>query len=194
MFLEEIRLIIQVEDTEGGNVGIKIVGDSMMGLDKLLRDVSQDITLEIGIAADADPKTIMKAVINEYGYDSPGIYVTPAMRRWFAAQGYPLKKSTAHIKIPARPFISAGIYDNLEEIWGKMDSFVDLIHLGKMTPREALDTLGGFIVMKIQEYMLRNKTKENHPLTIDRKGHAKPLIGTGDLRNSVTYGIKGGTK
>lgn len=183
-----------MEDTEGGNVGIKIVGDSMMGLDTLLKDVSQNITLEIGIAADADPETIMKAVINEYGYDSPGIFVTPAMRRWFAAQGYPLKRSTTYIKIPARPFISAGIYDNLEDIWEKMDTFVDEIHAGVITPREALDILGGFIVVKIQEYMLHNKTKENHPLTIERKGHTKPLIGVGSLRDSIAYDVKGGKK
>ena len=38
--------------------------------------------------------------------------VTPAMRGWFMAQGFPLKKDTVAINIPARPFMGPVIRDN----------------------------------------------------------------------------------
>lgn len=173
---------------------IKILEDSTLGLEELVKDLDKTMTLEIGIDASTNPQDIMKAIINEYGYDSPGIPVTPAMRRWFAAQGFPLKASTRYIKIPARPFISKGIYDNLDEIWRMLDDLIELVRAGKIRVPMAFNILGAFIVEKIQGYIDVNSAKANHPLTVQRKGFNHPLLNTGSLRDSVTYNVRKGGK
>lgn len=173
---------------------IRVVGDATLGLNDLLEDLKGTQTLEIGILEKTSPENLMKAIINEFGYDSPGIPVTPELRAWFAYKGFPLKKTTRYIKIPARPFISAGIYENLEEIWDTVDELTDMVHAGKLTTRQALNRAGALIVHKIQLYMETGKHKANHPLTVQEKGHANPLIDTGDLKNSIGYTVKGWKK
>lgn len=177
----------------GSMAGIKVVGDDL-GLDALVKELSKRSHLEIGVDTSLDPKAALKAIVNEFGYDSPGIPVTPQMRKWFAAQGFPLKKTTKYIKIPARPFISAGIYENLDEIWQFLDVQIDLVHRRKTTVKRAMHLTGAFIVKRIQDYMDENNSKENHPMTVANKGHANPLIGTGDLRDAITFEVVGGRK
>lgn len=182
-----------MKDTESGSMaGIKIIGEADMGLDSLIKEMSKRTHLEIGVDESVDPEAAVKAIVNEFGYDSPGIPVTPKMRKWFAAQGYPLKATTQYIKIPARPFISKGIYDNLEDIWELIDRQTELIHNRKATVKSSMNLVGAFIVRKIQEYIERNDAKENHPMTSNRKGHDHPLIGHGGLKKSITYVVKGG--
>lgn len=170
---------------------ITAVGDATLGLDDLLEDLRGIQKLDIGIAANTSPENIMKAIINEYGYDSPGIPVTPDLRKWFAVKGFPLKKSTRYIKIPARPFISAGIYEYLAEIWETMDELTDQVHMRKITTRQALNRMGAFIVHKIQQYMESGSHKANHPLTVKEKGHPNPLMDTGELIESLGYSVRG---
>lgn len=173
---------------------IKVVGDATLGLNALIEELSNTQRLEIGILEKTSPENLMKAIVNEFGYDTPGIPVTPELRKWFAFKGYPLKKSTRYIKIPARPFISAGIYENLEEIWDTLDELNVAVHDQKITVRQALNRLGALIVFKIQKYMDEGSFKENHPLTVQEKGHTNPLIGHGGLRNSIGYSVKGWKK
>lgn len=56
------------------------------------------------------PEDSQKVLSNEFGATIP---VTPAMRSWFAGQGYPLKGSTRFIRIPARPFVRPGVENAL---------------------------------------------------------------------------------
>ncbi len=173
---------------------IKVVGDATLGLNDLLEDLRGTLTLDIGIAANASPENIMKAIINEFGYDSPGIPVTSDLRKWFALKGYPLKKSTRYIKIPARPFISAGIYEYIVEIWETMDELTEQVHMRKLTRRQAMNRIGAFVVSKVQQYMESGSHKANHPLTVQEKGHPNPLMDTGELVNSLGYSVKGWKK
>lgn len=181
-------------DTGDGNMKMKILEDSTLGLEEIVKELDHKMTLDVGIDASADPKSIMKAIVNEYGYDSPGIPVTQAMRKWFAAQGFPLKASTRYIKIPARPFISKGIYDNLDEIWSTLDDLIKLVQEGKLRTPVAFNILGAFIVEKIQGYIDVNDAKANHPLTVQRKGFNNPLTNTGSLRDSIAYKVNKGGK
>lgn len=173
---------------------IKTVGDATFGLDYLLEEMRGTQTVDIGISAHASPENIMKAIINEFGYDNPGIPVTPELRRWFAFKGYPLKKSTQYIKIPARPFISAGIYEYLVEIWETMDELTEQVHAGELTTRQAMNRIGAFVVRKVQQYMESGSHKANHPLTASEKGHPNPLMDTGELANSLGYSVRGWKK
>lgn len=175
--------------------GIKLVGDSLRDFTELVKDMGSSKILEVGISENAPPETIMKAIVNEFGYDSPGIPVTDAMRKWFAARGFPISAGTQYIKIPARPFISKGIDENLVEIWDMMDDLIQMVNDGKMNMKTALGILGAFTVQKIQEYMDKNESVPNHPLTIEQKGHSHPLLGeTGSLRRSLTWDVRGGDK
>jgi len=89
-------------------------------------------------------------------------------------------------RIPARPliepvlkqeerFIKKGFETYLKMIEGKNIQGAD-VHLEKM----AL-----YIETKLKEYFDNNTWTPNAPSTIAKKGSAKPLIDTGDLRRSI---------
>jgi hypothetical protein len=68
------------------------------------------------------------ARVTEGGAD---IMVTDKMRRWFAAKGRPLRKTTVVIKIPPRPVFNPSvgfIEENIDEIFGEvLDRLVELV-------------------------------------------------------------------
>lgn len=186
--------ILDLDMINGDVMGIKIINEAATDLSDLIAEASKKYSIEFGVREDAGPKNIMKAIVNEFGYDSPGIPVTDAMRKWMAYKGYPLKASTQYIKIPARPFISKGIEENLDEIFDMMDVLTEQVNAKKSYKskgflKKEMDAIGKLVIKQIQEYMDSNSSKANHPLTVEGKGHSNPLVGTGELRDALGYDI-----
>jgi len=126
-----------------------------------------------------------RAAVNEYGAT---IRVTKKMRGFFAAKfGIGLKKSTNVIRIPARPSMAKTYSLHKRKIverqaieWGKL---ID----GKQTARRSLARLGEWYVGRIKWVIKTVRFAPNSSLTVKTKGSSKPLIQSGEMRNSVTH-------
>lgn len=146
----------------------------------------KNTTITVGIDEGAPQKTKTAAYIQEFGFTSPGIPVTPAMRRWFAFRGTPLRAETKYIKIPARPFISGGISKFRANILGKSGSLMKEVYAGKITMDTAADNLGQFIVAKIKDYRAILKAGDRHPITMQDRFQRKKDT---QINKYLTYSI-----
>ncbi len=97
------------------------------------------------------------------------------------------EKGSASRNIPARPFFVPALQKNKREIANAMQEATELLVSKLATKNEALGDVGskvaGFIKYEIDTLVspvLSNRT-------VEKKGHAKPLIDRGQMRNSVTY-------
>lgn len=92
-------------------------------------------------------------------------------------------------RIPARPFIR-GWYDaNLT----KNRQFIGSVlarTLGSLPLDQGLEIIGQRFVGDVQRNMAAGVPPPNAPKTIARKGSSKPLIDTGQLRQSITYVVR----
>lgn len=85
--------------------------------------------------------------------------------------------------IPARSFIKATFDQNKDKI---RKTFMDAI---VKSPKNSLDFVGSYVVGLIQSRIASGISPPLAPKTIKRKGSSKPLIDTGQLRNSITFKI-----
>lgn len=97
--------------------------------------------------------------------------------------------------IPERSFIRASIAEqgNYADVIAKLiASVVD----GKRTEEQALNLLGARASSDMQKRIARGIPPPNAETTIARKGSDKPLIDTGQLRQSITWLVvsNGGTR
>lgn len=94
-------------------------------------------------------------------------------------------------RIPSRPFIRISSDDN-RKAWGKLaENCAGKVLNGSMGARSAGDTVGQQMVKDIKKvFGDKSKLAPNAPSTIKRKGHDKPLIDTGKLRDSVNYRVE----
>lgn len=92
--------------------------------------------------------------------------------------------------VPKRPFIEPPLKENRRKY---------VLYVGKqITPvirkRKSFDKvwqeLGTIAVMDIQKYMITASFTPLAASTIKRKGSSKPLIETGQMRQSITYKVK----
>ena len=124
------------------------------------------------------------AGIHEYGCKIP---VTDKMRKYLAAQGLHLKKSTKYITIPERSFLRAGHDQYADEVVKNCEMAIGQVIDGKMSIDTWLDAYGQMLADKIKLYMRDLKSPPNHPYTIEQKGSSNPLIDTGNLVESITW-------
>lgn len=122
------------------------------------------------------------AMIQEYGARIP---VTDKMRKWFAAQGFPLKKTTTEIVIPPRPFLRKALKKQKE--WAKfVNEMFDANQDGHMTLRMIALNIAEMMQDDIQEAISSNIPPENSEFTKMRKrGSSRTLMDTGTLRDSI---------
>ena len=98
------------------------------------------------------------------------------------------KKTGAHtIIIPARPFFRAAIDTNRDKVRDFQDRLSMDVMVGAMKPKQALESLGLFMEDKIKKSITTGKWAPNAPRTIAEKGSSRPLIDSGQMRNSVTF-------
>lgn len=124
---------------------------------------------------------VENALLQEYGAT---IRVTDKMRKWFAAQGCPLRKDKTSIVIPPRPFLRKALGQQKE--WVKfVNEFFDADQSGGMTLKQIAGKVGVMIQKAIQEAILSDIPPANSEFTIMRKGSAGTLRDSGALVGSI---------
>lgn len=117
--------------------------------------------------------------------------VNNAQLLWLHTKGSPLRH------VPARPVIEPAIEaeGNKQAIVEELkDSIAARLDGDEQKSNQYLERAGiaGMDAAKGWFVDARNNWKPNMPSTIARKGSARPLIDTGQLRKSITYIVKTG--
>ena len=92
--------------------------------------------------------------------------------------------------VPKRAFIEPALKKNSAKYLKYIGGQLTPIIRRKKTLNQAWQTLGLIAVADIQEYMVTAQFTPLAPSTIARKGSSKPLIDTGQMRQSITYRVK----
>lgn len=127
------------------------------------------------------------AGIHEYGCRIP---VTPKMRAFLHSQGVHLKESTTEIVIPERSFLRAGHDANADRVIKQTERAVGQVIAGKMTVDDLLDFCGQQMATAIKKYARDLSSPPNSSYTIEKKGSSNPLVDTGQMIESITWGDK----
>lgn len=93
------------------------------------------------------------------------------------------------IRIPERSFLRATIDQYQEAIARRQVLLTQGYLLGKFALKPALELLGQYVVGLVKQRMANGIPPPNSPWTIAKKRSSKPLIDTGQLRNSITYQV-----
>ena len=127
------------------------------------------------------------AAIHEYGCT---IKVTPKMRAYLHSQGLHLKADTTTIKIPERSFLRSGHDKYVDKVLDITEQAIGQVISGKMTEQQFIDLVGEQMATHIKTYMRDLSSPANHPFTVEQKGSSNPLVNTGQLIESITWGDK----
>ncbi len=128
------------------------------------------------------PEQASIATTLEYGAH---IRVTDKMRGYFGAVfGVHLKKDTQEIVIPARPFMQRTIEEHGDEWVLKVAQLAKLHHYDM---KKVFDIMGEIVMNDLKTVMQSGDFIENSAITLAHKQGSKPLIDTGDLRDSIAY-------
>ena len=124
--------------------------------------------------------------VHEFGARIP---VTPKMRKWFAAQGYPLRKETTHIVIPERSFIRGG-FDASEKkfLEEAKKHLLEAFRKGVSTDT-VLDALGLQLQGMMQEYLRDLDQPPLSRMTVEMTGRSNPLVNAGKLLEAIVYEV-----
>lgn len=144
-------------------------------------------TIEVGVFGSDDADMVMIAGVHEYGTE---IQVTPRMRGWFAANGYPLKKTTTKIVIPERSYLRSGYDENIDNITRKVERLLPDVLENKVNVQAFTNAIGLEFAGMIQKKMRNLRSPANSGMTIERKKSSNPLIDTGRLVGSVRHNVK----
>lgn len=124
-----------------------------------------------------------RAAVNEFGAE---IKVTEKMKWWwFFNFGKKLVKTV--IKIWSRPFMRLTFDKNKMKINEMITLLYNGILEGKYTAKKALARAGEWYVGEVKSTINEGKFIGNSTFTKEKKGSSKPLIDTGQLRNSVEH-------
>lgn len=94
--------------------------------------------------------------------------------------------------IPERSFLRGWFDENIDRAREAMRRLMVQVVEGKITKSRALDLFGLWVQAEIQKRIAQGIPPPNAPSTIENKGSSKPLIDTGQLRSSITYGVDAG--
>ena len=98
------------------------------------------------------------------------------------------------VTIPSRPFMRPALVTNKEKLAKLQKKLSSEIMSGERTVENGLELIGEFMVSKIKRAINDVETPPLAMSTIKGKGSEKPLINTGQMRNSVTYIVSDITK
>ena len=90
---------------------------------------------------------------------------------------------------PSRPFMRDSVDDNADKISSFCKSKLKAIASGKKTAGEVLKEIGVMQVGLVQQTIREGDFAPNAPSTIKKKGSDKPLIDSGQMRQSVHFVI-----
>lgn len=92
--------------------------------------------------------------------------------------------------VPKRPFIEPSLKANRKKYLAYAGRQITPIIRRRQSLNNTWQTIGTMAVADIQKYMLTATFTPLSPVTIARKGSSKPLIDTGQMRQSITYRVK----
>lgn len=92
--------------------------------------------------------------------------------------------------VPKRAFIEPSLKKNRRKYLLYAGKQITPIIRRRQSMNAAWQTLGAMAVADIQQYMVTARFTPLAPTTIKRKGSSKPLIDTGQMRQSITYRVK----
>lgn len=101
-------------------------------------------------------------------------------------------KMNRTIVIPERSFLRATVDMYREAIARRQVLLTQGYVLGKFELQGAMELLGQYVVGLVKQRIANGIAPANKPSTIRAKGSSKPLIDTGQLRNSITYKVEVG--
>jgi phage gpG-like protein len=99
-------------------------------------------------------------------------------------------KMNRTIVIPERSFLRATVDEYRDAIARRQVLLTQGYVLGKFDLHGAMDLLGMYVVGLVKQRIANGIAPPNRPSTIRRKGSSKPLIDTGQLRNSITHKVE----
>lgn len=127
------------------------------------------------------------AAIHEYGCI---IEVTPKMRKYLAATGLHLKKTTTHITIPERAFLRNGFDESKDEVIDKAEKVLGDVIGGTMSANQLFELVGLLMKSRIQDYARDLDSPPLHPYTVEKKGSSNPLVSSGDMIGAISYKVE----
>ena len=89
--------------------------------------------------------------------------------------------------IPERPFMRPTVQNNGKKYSDMMGAGLGDIARDKTNAEKVLGTLGAVATSDVQKQIRDGKFEPNSEKTIKRKGSSKPLIDTGNMRQSITW-------
>ena len=92
--------------------------------------------------------------------------------------------------VPKRAFIEPSLKKNRRKYLVYASKQITPVIRGKTSLNTAWQGLGLMAVADIQQYMVTASFTPLDPKTIKRKGSSRPLIHTGQMRQSITYRVK----
>lgn len=112
------------------------------------------------------------------------------MRAYLHSQGLHLNPNTTEIVIPERSFLRNGHDENVDRIIKQTERAIGQVIAGKMSVDDLLDLYGQQMATAIKKYARDLSEPANHPFTVEQKGSSNPLVDTGQMINSITWGDK----
>lgn len=92
--------------------------------------------------------------------------------------------------IPPRPFLSEGVKNGEERYKDIAKRRMSPVLLGKVSVEDYHKLVGTTATAEVKKYIREGDFAPLSPMTIKRKGSSKPLIDTGQMRNTVTYEVR----
>lgn len=164
----------------GVKVKYKVNKDDFPGMKKRLDSIN-GTSVEVGVL---NGEHAWLAGIHEYGCDIP---VTDKMRGWLGAHGLHLNKKTAHIHIPARPFLAPGYDKHRDEVMEHAKMILADVAAGKTSADACYSAVGMHLASKIKEYAIDLNSPGKHPFTLAQGGGSNPLVQTGDMIGGINW-------
>ena len=92
--------------------------------------------------------------------------------------------------IPARPFLIPTMQNNADKYTTLMAQGFRNALQDKEKAAEVYEKIGLVASSDVKDYIVSGQFVPLKESTIDRKGSSKPLIDTGELRNSISYEVR----
>lgn len=92
-------------------------------------------------------------------------------------------------RIPERSFLRSAIDESAETLKRTAVNVARNVAAGKLTATQAATRLGLVAQAKVQRKIVDGPFAPNAPMTVERKGSSRPLIDTGQLRQSVSFEV-----
>lgn len=163
-----------------------------LGLKKILMEVRnmKDTNVKVGVlqsAGNYKPHTDIKIARGKVSQGRTHTSdLTVAEVATFMEYGVPHDEGS---KIPARPFMAQTFQKNLLQVQKIIKVEAEGIYEGKQTAKQALDKVGVFYKGRVQKIFTDGEFAPNQQSTIDKKGSSRPLIDTGQLRQSINFEV-----